>query len=271
MDEWGNTWARVDRFSKGQVIEGALRDWSQLDDYQFPALDDPARYEAAKAQFAAQPDRFRIADLPGFPFAIMRYLRRVDTFLEDLLAYPAEVNRLRAGVVPFLSRCIQNWADAGADGVELAEDWGAQDRLLISPALWREMFKPDFLTLCAVARDCGLSVWMHSCGYIYDIIPDLIECGIAVLQFDQPDLYGLDRLARFRGRVTFWCPVDIQRVLPTGDIARIQAYAREMVAKLGSREGGFIAGHYGNTDAIGVRPEWQAAACEAFVSCARLL
>jgi uroporphyrinogen decarboxylase len=176
------------------------------------------------------------------------------------------VDRLAARVIPLLCRCMDNWAQAGADAVMFAEDWGTQDRLLVSPAMWRRIFRPYFEALCGHARERGLSVWMHSCGYIYDIINDLIACGVAVLQFDQPGLYGVDRLAaEFGGRVTFYCPVDIQRVLPTGDIPRIQAFARELIDKLGARGGGFIAGYYGSLQGIGVQPEWQDAACRAFV------
>ncbi len=265
-DEWGNVWARLDNFSKGQVVEGALREWSQLDGYTMPRVDDPARYEDAAAVFAKEPDKFKVGGLPGFPFAIMRYLRRVDIFLEDLLAHPTEVKRLAERVTPQLARCIENWARAGADAIMFGEDWGTQERLLISPTLWREVFKPDYAALCQVAARNGLSVFMHSCGYIWDIIPDLIECGISVLQLDQPGLFGVERLAAaFGGRVTFWCPVDIQQVLPTGDEAKIEAFAKELVEKLGAFNGGFIAGHYGNNDSIGVRPEWQEVACRSFV------
>src|SRR4030042_1056345 len=35
-DEWGNVWARLDNFSKGLVVEGALREWSDLEGYRFP-------------------------------------------------------------------------------------------------------------------------------------------------------------------------------------------------------------------------------------------
>ncbi len=265
-DEWGNVWARLDRFSKGQVVEGALKDWSQLDGYRMPRIDDPARYEAARAAFARQPEKFRVGGLASFTFDIMRYLRRMDVFLEDLLAHPAEVRRLADRVVALLSRCIENWAAVGAEAVLFWEDWGTQDRLLVSPAMWREAFKPDYAALCEVAKRSGLSVWMHSCGYIWDIIPDLIECGIEVLQLDQPGLFGVDRLAEaFGGKVTFWCPVDIQQVLPTGDGVKIEAVARELVERLGAFDGGFIAGHYEDVDSIGVRPEWQEAACRAFV------
>ena len=195
-DEWGNVWARLDNFSKGQVVEGALRDWSQLADYRMPSVDDPARYQAAKAGFAKRPDLFRIGGLPGFPFAVMRYLRRMDIFLEDLLTHPPEVRTLADRVTALLTRCIEQWAKAGADAVEIGEDWGTQERLLVSPAMWREVFKPDYAKLCEVARRNRLAVWMHSCGYIWDIIEDLIECGVAVLQLDQPGLFGVDRLRR---------------------------------------------------------------------------
>ena len=265
-DEWGNVWARLDDFSKGRVVEGAIKDWSELDTHRFPTWDDPARYEAARETFEKEPGKYRIGSLEHFPFDVMRYLRRMDVFLEDLAAHPAEVRRLADMVVPLLARCIENWAAAGADGVMFGEDWGTQERLLVSPAMWREVFKPDYMRLCEVARRNGLSVWMHSCGYIWDIIEDLIECGIAVLQLDQPGLFGVDRLAQaFGGRVTFWCPVDIQQVLPTGDEEKIEAFARDMVEKLGASGGGFIAGYYGDMKSIGVRPEWQDAACRAFV------
>ena len=265
-DEWGNLWARVDEFSMGQVVEGALKDWSDLDTYQFPNWDDPARYEAARKAFAKHRDRFRMGNLVHFPFDVMRYLRRMDVFLEDLAAHPEEVRRLADRVVPLLERCIENWAAVGADGVMFAEDWGTQERLLVSPNMWREVFKPGYARLCEAARRAGVSVWMHSCGYIWDIMPDLIECGVTVLQLDQPGLFGVDRLAEeFGGKVTFWCPVDIQQVLPTGDGARIEAFAREMVEKLGAGGGGFIAGFYEDMDSIGVRPEWQDIACRAFV------
>jgi len=83
---------------------------------------------------------------------------------------------------------------------------------------------------------------------------------------DQPGLFGIDRLAEaFGGRISFQCPVDIQQVLPTGDEARIEAFARDLVEKLGGFGGGFIAGHYGDVKSIGVRPEWQDVACRAFV------
>ena len=230
-----------------------------------PRVDLPMRYEQARSRFAEHPDLYHIGMLPGFPFAIMRYLRRVETFLADVLLYPDEVNALQRSVVDLLKRCLDQWGRVGCDGVMFAEDWGTQERLLVSPRLWHEMFEPGLRELAAHARSLGIDPWMHSCGYIRDIMPTLVDLGIKVLQLDQPTLSGLDFLAQTcRGKTAIWSPVDIQRDLPTGDETHIRACARELVDKLGAHGGGFIRGAYPDPASLGVRPEWQDWACDEF-------
>lgn len=265
-DEWHNVWRRLSNTTRGEVIEGALADWDDLGCYVFPRYDLPSRYEHAAGIFRDNPDKYHLGSLPGFPFAIMRYLRRMDIFLMDLLLYPDEVAVLQLRVVEMLKRCLDCWSETGADGVMFAEDWGTQERLLVSPEMWEKIFLPGFEAIVGHARERGIHVWMHSCGYIKDIIPHLRDCGISVLQLDQPTLSGIDWLKETAdGKVTIWAPVDIQKILPTGDRDKIRASAKEMIDKLGSGGGGFIAGYYGDMPSISVEPEWQRWASEAFV------
>lgn len=264
-DEWHNVWRCLPNTTRGEVIEGVLGDWSDLASYEMPRMDLPIRYDKARETFAADPDRYHLGHLPGFPFAIMRYMRRMDIFLADLLLHAGEVKALQRNVVDLLKRCIDQWATTDCDGVIFAEDWGTQERLLVSPKMWHEVFEWGFRELVAHALDRGIDVWMHSCGYIKDIIPTLVEIGIKVLQLDQPTLSGLDFLARTcGGRTAVWSPVDIQRDLPTGDEDYIRARARELIDVLGSSGGGFICGNYGDVKSLGVEPEWQMWAADEF-------
>jgi len=266
VDEWGNTWGRLEGISKGEVIRPALPDWAALDRLRWPAYDDPGVYRAARAAFARDAARFRIGGLPGFPFNIARKMRRMEQFLVDVLSDRPLADDLMARIETVLAAMIRRYGEIGADAVMFAEDWGCQDRLLVHPDLWREIFAPGFHRLCAVARESGLAVFMHSCGCIIDIIEDLIAAGVSVLQLDQPELMGIDRLADpFAGRVTFWCPVDIQRTLQTRDPRRIAAPAEHMIRRFGASGGGFIAGYYGSNEAIGLDPKWQDVACRTFV------
>ena len=166
-----------------------------------------------------------------------------------------------------LEDMIRNYAAAGVDSVMFCEDWGTQTQTLVSPSLWFDEFFPRYTKLCGIAHECGMRVFMHSCGQIEAIVPGLMEAGIDLLQFDQHELHGIDNLAAHQenGKVTFWCPVDIQKTLQTRDEAAIRNAAREMLDKLWHGRGGLVAGYYGDNVSIGLDPKWQDCACDEFL------
>jgi len=258
-DEFGNLWGKAahDPSPQGQVLKGAISNWGMLDDFKMPTLDDEKRYSHIPSIISTSPDKFRIGTLPGMPFAIMRNLRKMENFLADIILERENVVKLSNMVEQKLCEMVEIYSNFDIDAIFFCEDWGTQDRLLISPQLWRELFKPAFERICKLAHSHGMFVFMHSCGYIYEILEDLIEIGIDVFQLDQPMLMGVDRISEiFRGRVTLFSPVDIQRVLPTGNKELIEKSARELVEKFFVNGGGFIARDYGDYPTIKVKPEW---------------
>lgn len=272
-DVWGNVWHRLVGMSAGgEVHKPALEDWSMLDDWQPPDLANPERFRAIRAKNQEKPDHYHLGGVPGFPFAICRYLRRMEVYFQDLILERERIDILHDRVTDLLEKVIEQLAEAGADGIFFCEDWGVQDRLLISPAMWRDIFKPLFRRLCGKAQALNLHVLMHSCGYIWDIIDDLAEVGVNALQFDQPELYGLERLSgKLRAcGICLYSPVDIQRVMPTGNRALIEASAENMVRLFGGQHGGLIAKNYPDLHGIGVQPEWDQWAYETFLKHRRL-
>ena len=265
-DVWGNTWARVDDSSKGEIAKGAVDDIERVEEFAMPPLGDPERYGGAAEKVAANPYKFVQGAIPGFTFNVARKLRRLDQYMMDLHLQRDKIETLHDRVDEVLLSMIEQYARIGCDGIGFAEDWGTQLGLMIRPEMWREVFKPRFRKLAGAAKSHGLKILMHSCGRITDIIPDLVEVGIDALLFDQQQVHGLDNLAKYAGQITYCCPVDIQAVLQTGDEATIRAWARELVDKLWcGGQGGFIADYYGDNVSIGADPQWQAWACDEFV------
>lgn len=267
-DQWGNTWGRVDPTSKGEVTRGALSDLSKVGEIELPDYDNPDNYKSVKEKVEANrtgEQKYMIGGIPGCVFNIARKMRKLDQYLMDLVLDREKIDILHERIAALMEAAIRNYGTTGIDAIMFAEDWGTQQGLMISPDMWREVFKPFFVRLCRTAHEHNLKMMMHSCGRNIDIIPDLIEAGIDVLQFDQPKLYGIDTLAAFHGQVTFWCPVDIQKTLQTRDSDRIEADAREMVEKMGSGGGGLIAGYYSDNASIGLDPKWQDIACKTFL------
>ena len=85
------------------------------------------------------------------------------------------IDKLHNIVTSAMEKVIKKIPETGADGIIFFEDWGIQDRLLISPEMWRDIFKPLYKRLCDAAHSVKLDVLMHSCGYNWAIIDDLAD------------------------------------------------------------------------------------------------
>jgi uroporphyrinogen decarboxylase len=83
----------------------------------------------------------------------------------------------------------------------------------------------------------------HTCGAVSEIIPDLIECGIDVLDPVQASAAGMapeSLAARFRGRIAFHGGISTQTLLPHGTPGAVRAEVRRTIAALGPT--GYICG-----------------------------
>lgn len=161
---------------------------------------------------------------------------------------------------------IEHYSNEGVDGYMLYDDWGLQDRLMISPVIWRELWKPCYFKIFSAAHQAGMLTLMHSCGYIIEIIDDLIEAGLDIIQIDQQENMGLEALGnRFRGKITFFSPVDIQSIMVNGSDDEIRVYCHKMADILGTDTGGFIPKWYDDPTSVGHRAEAIDVMCEEFL------
>jgi len=264
-DIWGNVWHRIVGLSQGgEVFKPVIEDWRDLDGLELPDLDNPAYYDKARALGASDTDRFRVGGLPGWPFAICRYMRKMETYFTDLLAERDRIDVLHDRVTTLLEGVIDRFGEAGMDGLFFCEDLGTQDRLLLGAPIWREVFRPLCERLTSRAHAHGMKVIQHSCGYNWELVDDLCAAGVDCLQFDQPALYDMPALAQTlrRHNAGLYAPCDIQQVLPTGDRALIERETERLVHTF---RGGFIATNYGDLHGIGVDPAWDQWAYDAFL------
>ena len=102
---------------------------------------------------------------------------------------------------------------------------------------WRRYLKPCFAQIYAPVRAAGHYVHMHTDGHILEIIPDLVDCGVNVIN-PQVGANGLENLARVcKGKVCVALDLDRQ-MFPFWKPADIDAHVREAVEILGSPAGG---------------------------------
>jgi uroporphyrinogen decarboxylase len=138
------------------------------------------------------------------------------------------------------------------DLVQIGEDLGSQHGPLMAPATFRRIYKPrmrrlvDFIKQRTKAR-----IYLHSCGSIYRMIPDLIEVGIEVLNPVQVNAAEMDsaRLKREFGKdLTFWGGGCDPVVLQTGTPTEVRDDVKRRIHDL-APGGGFVFGSVHNIQA----------------------
>jgi uroporphyrinogen decarboxylase len=192
-------------------------------------------------RFCDETDRFVMSVNPTNPFERMQFLRGTEQVFTDLAWGSAEILRLRDMIHEFFLRDIELWCRTNVDGVRIIDDWGAQNALLISPKMWRALFKPLYADYCRLIHGAGKVVFMHSDGNIHEIIPDLIEIGVDALN-SQLFCMDIEELGRqYRGKITFWGELDRQWALPFGTPDDVRAAVRRVRRALDGGNGGVIA------------------------------
>ncbi len=264
-DEWGAVWENIGVCKLGEVKEYPLTTWDDYAKMNIPDIREPRRWTELQGQKSRAGDKYIISYGISL-YERIHFLRGLENVWMDIYEEPDKLKNLIGLLVDMNLYAIEKYAEAGADGYMFCDDWGLQDRLMISPEKWREFWKPAYAKIYKAAHQAGMQTFLHSCGYIVDILDDLIECGLDVVHMDQQMNMGLKVLhERFAGRLTFWSPVDIQTVMCDGSEEEIRAYCHELVNSLGTPKGGIMVRWY--TDPAGAGHSQKAidAMCSEFV------
>lgn len=138
-------------------------------------------------------------------------------------------------------------------GIQMNDDFGAQDALQISPGIYREMFKPrqeKWIEFVKARTDA--KIFIHCDGAVEELLPDFIEIGIEILNPLQTNAKGMepDKIKKKYGNdLSFWGGgSETQTTLPFGTIDEIKAEVAERVKLLGSG-GGYVFGTIHNIQA----------------------
>jgi uroporphyrinogen decarboxylase len=175
------------------------------------------------------------------------FLRRMDHFIMDLVRAPREVERfLDALMVRHLASLEKICRAVGdvVDVVRLGDDLGMTSGPLMGPATYRRLFKPRHRVLCDYIRTHSrMHTFIHSCGSIYKLIPDLIEAGFEILNPVQTNARDMEpgRLKKeFGAAVTFWGGgADTRSILNHGTPDAVREHVRANIEAL-SPGGGFV-------------------------------
>ena len=240
QDAWGTVWRRLKGYTSGEVQTPAIPTWDRWSEYQFPPTPSEQHFEGFRAHVATlHPERF-VNGSGGSLFQLVEHLRGPANLLMDLAEDRQEIHELVDRLVEYHLVSIKGYLAAGVDCVAFGDDWGAQDRVLNHPDMWRRFWKPRYKRMFDAIKETGKFVWFHTDGWILEIIPDLIEIGVDVLN-PQHHCMGDERVAELAaGKVCIRTDIDRQRLIPFGTPEEIRAYVKKVLKLFGDHNGGII-------------------------------
>ena len=246
-DELGCIWNNVIGTGVGYVVKHPLEDWASMETYSLPNPHLPSRYTEIENAVKKYPGKFVVAAIGLSGFSLMTVLRGFENILSDLYLNPGLVSSLAGQVFAYETAVIEEIARRGADGVFFFDDWGTERNLFIKPALWRQFFKPLYAAQFQRIHALGLRAFFHSCGCVWEMIPDMIETGVDVLNLEQMLVFnsgtqtGYERLRQeFGGKVCFTVNVDTQRTLINGTPEQIRQEIQHIFRTFDLPQGGVI-------------------------------
>ena len=263
-NEWGY---RLESLGDGTMGHPVAPFYTELPDpaaLRVPALREVERMSAVPAFLESCGDRYRLASLDLSGFTVYTLLRGFENAMQDFLENPEGFAALMDQIIAFECDLMRLAARHGFHGIHFADDWGTQSGLMISPGLWRRLFKPRYARQFAFAHSLGLHTWYHCCGAFDAIVDDFHEISADVINISQPNVVDVAEVGRrLRGRQCFVIPISYQTVSISGTPQEIYAEAQRLHDLLGAPTGGFI-GYVEEYGVMGMSTQNYHACGEAF-------
>jgi uroporphyrinogen decarboxylase len=228
-------------------IPGAFAEsmWTTIAAPPGPVSDDQLRDGARGLR--ASTDRAIIGLFGGNLLECGQFLYRNDGFLMLLAENPDRVHAFLDRLVELHLKNLERFLGLVGDSIDIilfGDDLGMQSGPQMSPAMYREFFKPRHQLMWNRAKELAdVKVQLHCCGGVRPLLEDLIDAGLDAINPVQISCTGMDAAelkAEFGDRLTLWgggC--DTRFVLSDATPEDVATHVRQQVEIL-SPGGGFV-------------------------------
>jgi uroporphyrinogen decarboxylase len=248
VDEWGIRWRWVDTETGNRYTEMIVHPLENLkdpDEITMPDFKARDRYKESAEMIKKHGKEYGVmGGVACTLFELAWYLRGMDRVLEDMVVNKDFLHAYLDKLLSWVWDAGTVLVELGVDVIWIGDDFGTQDRLLISPALFREFFKPRYDRLFSHLRSLNSDVKFafHTDGYNVPILQDLIDVGVNILNPVQPKSMDPAQLKKDYGKhLTFWGTIDNQETMPFGTVEDVISETKLRLKTVGPG-GGLLLG-----------------------------
>ena len=237
-DEFGVVWT-TSEIDRGSPVGPCITE-PDLAGYTFPDPAAPYRFEHLDSWCRQNAQHYTIMWV-GDLWERATFMCGMERLLLWVVLEPDFVHGLLDGIADHILRTMEILFDRFAfDGIALSDDYGTQKSMLISPGAWRRFVKPRLAEIFGRAKAAGRTIFLHSCGNVRAVVPDLVELGLDILHPIQPEALDVLELKReFAEELTFCGGLGTQNLLVSAGPQEVRDEVRRLKHEMG-HGGGYI-------------------------------
>ena len=237
-DEWGIVQRVGD---DGRYVEwnnGPLAGKETLEGWSVPEVVFPDM-ESVRETLAPHKNSVTVLDVP-FPFKIAWHICGLEHFLMQMALSPEFVNQLYDQIYEFVSRKAVLGAKAGFDVIAVVGDLAGQNGMMFSTEMFGRFDLPRFTRLVDAIKKANseVKVLYHSDGNMEAVIPQLIQCGVDIVNPIQTAC--MDPIAikeKYGDKITLHGTISVQDTIPNGSVEDVRNEVIHRIEKVGYNGG----------------------------------
>ena len=236
FDEWGNAhWASGTEGTTDHMVPAAGRAKTVRDIGRLPTPTINRRPDAERLR-ACQAAGYPVFGYAGSIYEWSWWFRGMEQFLMDLVSEPAMAEAIIAKITGHTKRLALASARLGIDVLCFYDDAGMQTGMQLSPDLWRRFIKPAWQEVLDAVRaeSPDTFFFLHSCGRIDAIVPDIADLGFHILHPLQPECMDFEKHHReFGDEIVLTATISSQKILPFGTPDDVRREVRRLAEIVG--------------------------------------
>lgn len=232
-----------------QMIKPALEDIEDVDEYKPADLAVTTTY--LLDYYRKNTDFFLLCQING-PVSSLDWALGMEDYMCYCMTDTELVAQLAAKIVDFEIGRAKLFLDRGADAILIGDDMAFNTGPLLPPHIMKEVAYPFYKkAIQEIKAYRDVPVIIHSDGYLYDMIPDLIACGFDAIQSLQPSAgMNIEKVKKeFGDKLCLIGNVDLNYLLPFGTPEEVKNEVKRL-AKIAGPEGFILSTCNILTDAV---------------------
>lgn len=184
-----------------------VKEERDIERLELPDMGDPGRFADIEEDCRTFKEAGFVptGSIQGFFSGIHNSFMDFEDTLVNLMLEPVFMKRLTELLAKMSLKAVEMYLERGVDVIDVCDDLGNEDGLIISPELFRKFFMPWYEELVQSVHERGAYVHLHSHGNISSILSDFTSMSVDIVNpfdwYENPDLPGL--VKKFSDKIIF--------------------------------------------------------------------